>query len=182
MYFIAIYPPNNADAAFLKMKRDLFYNKSILSAWALRPMVPLAFLSGLPDKPKPADLPAVPAAGLKFDSVERLDDQLFLQSEDCVKICKDILKMPCIRGLQPVTCPAAGGFPAGSGLHLMDCREDGSPELENLIRRNIAELDESVKNWKTCSLCLYEVEFMNEIWWKGISLQQFWEVRLHRGR
>ncbi len=145
-------------------------------------MVPFAVYSEPPEKPERGELPRVPSGGLHFGPAARLGDQLYLESDECSDFCALITRLPTFASKPRIDDQAAGGFRAGSGLHLMDLRERGSDDAEEVVMNKIEALDDSVSLWQTCSLCLLKARFSDELWWKEVSLEQLWEIRLQRCR
>ncbi len=178
MYIAAVCPPNNADTAFLKIKRELFYENSVVSAWALRPMVPFALFEECPEKPVRRALPVLPAGGLCFQSVSRIEKQCCLGSAQCTALCESITDLPIFLNASPKEGRTVGGFSAVPGLHLLDSSEKGGEIAIESAEKKIAELDEAVLAWRRCSLSLFEVNFSEDLWWTEISLEKLWELPL----
>lgn len=164
------------------MKRDIFYNLSVLSSWALRPMVPFAVFEKCPEKPARSTLPLITEPGLCFQTVSNMDDQLYLESRQAAALCKSILELPVFSEADKISGQTAGGFSAVPGIHLLDSREEGAAEAAESIKVKAAGLEKSVLTWRSCSLSLFEAELSDDLWWTRISLEQLWELPLSSAR
>lgn len=180
MYISALCPPNNADIAFLRMKRELFHETSMLSVWALRPMVPFALFSQRPEKPERGDLPAIPWSGLKFTRISQTVDQMYLESGECLSLCAELRSMSCFTSVSSFDASISGGFQAVPGLHLLDLRDEGASDAEASVEQKIRILNESEVLWRGCSLSLFLADFSEGMWWEHLTLEQLWEVPLQQ--
>ena len=180
MYIAALLPPNNVDIAFSQMKRELFYEKTLLSAWALGAIVPFDIFSAEPEKPERSELPQLPGGGLRFADLSQVGHQFFLESDECLSLCSEIGCLPCFKSVSKVDGQTSGGFSSVPGLHLFDVREDVGIDADVLLKEKLNGLKDSETLWRGCSLSLIKAEFSDDLWWERITLEFLWEIPLSR--
>ncbi len=158
----------------MKLKRKLYTETGVLSAWSLRPFIPVAFFDEDNFRVERKDLPVLPAEGIAVSDVSILDGQYCLTSESCRRFCSEAAGLFCQKP----------GFSAlFSGVHLFDPAECG-PDLSGKLRMRVRHLlegeAESVLNWKSCTLEVYETEpdlFSSENeWWKRVLFETVFEI------
>jgi hypothetical protein len=181
MYLFALIPPNNIDTALMSVKREIFRRTSVVSAWALRPMVPFAFYNQKPAFPDRKELPVLSAQGLSFSGTAEMNGQFFLQSDACRHLCGEIIRIVYEqdeRGMLPLKDT---GFSEGvSGLHLWDVSEEGSGDAEKLSKQLLTVPGPGQIIWKSCTVSLSEIETGGDYWWESVSLETIEEVKLRK--
>ncbi len=166
MYLAAILPPNNAETGLLKLKRRIFRESGAVSAWALKPMIPFAFMEQKPAIISRKDLPQLPPEGLVINRLIEKGGQVSLGSGVCAGFCKELISLFKEYGLSE-------GI---DGLHLLDKSENGYSIPVKVIK----DLDEAVVRWRRCSLSVYKTEdalFSNDLWWERVVLEDIFEIK-----
>jgi len=169
-----IKPPNNAETAMADFKYNLYMNTDLLSAWALTPMVPIAVIPGDDIKLSRNNLPELPTEGLQLKAVETIAGQVCLGSAGLKEFCRKTAgALSSHEGSKPSLC----------GLHLCDSLESGNPEPDDvtaMIMSGLEQLDDSVLNWKSCSMQVYRTDsdiFSGFEWWKRVKLETILSIR-----
>ncbi len=166
MYLAVILPPNNSETGLLKLKRRIFQETGAVSAWALKPMIPFAFMEQKPAIISRRDLPQLPPEGLAIDRIIEKSGQVCLGSEVCAGFCKELISLFKEYGLSE-------GF---DGLHLFDSSDCGYL----LLSKDVAEMEETVLHWHSCTLSVYRTEtklFRNAEWWERVVLEDIFEIK-----
>ena len=176
MYLIAIVPPNHAETALMKIKRAMFQKFDSVSAWSLRPLVPVCSVERNPaDKAILAKLlPVLPEKGLPLEKISESANQLFFTSDTMAQYSSSIENLFADYKI----------LERYRGLHIADIRD--TPEAApSFFLKECSLLPESIFCWKSGTLAVFKTGdqlFSITGWWERVVFETVFEVQLPKFR
>lgn len=168
LFLLALRPPGNIERALIEVQQRLFRGYALVSALALRPLIPLAFLDSAPPEPHSVRQDSALTSGGWITS----GGTLFLQVEPASLL----RKLAAASGASDATARAAP-FPCEPALYLASGEPEGTTLAALPLELGAAPELRWVTSWLECMrLTLQEMP----AWWDSVSTETLWSVHLAR--